>query len=292
MRITCPYLATYLHASCNVIDNNAGGGIPGQNAGADAAPDGLTIGSINALSDIELFLNGTPGLTFNLRAEPLLPSFPNLSTDEIATPGSGLTSFKQLVDSRVPVTSLEIANSSVGLLARLLYGAHKIPVKFISGYSGSAALAQGFVRGDGQSTFFSFAPIQSLIEARQAVPLIQTSPAIKGEGGYSIMRKVPTIEQFAATNPPKTKDGKAELAAIETIDKLGTIWFVPQDTPAKLYEALSAAAQFALTRSGLQKQAINDGLIPGVLSPKAMKSALDAAINSQSQLKTWLSVYK
>lgn len=283
-----PYIGAYLHCTVNVVYNVGAGGLLAQNIAATSAPNGLTLGTLNPVGDIGLFVNNTPGLEFNLRTLPLLPSLPPSNTVIVTTPASGITSFKQMVDSSAPISELATVNSTVGVQSQLLYGAYKIPNHFIYGYVNAAALVTGITRGDGEATIQAFTVFQSLIIGHQVNVVLQSAPPLKGEDGYSIVRKVPTLEEFAATDPPKTKDGKAELAMLENLQSLGSTYFLPPGTPAKLQAALAAAIEFAATRGGAKTALLNVGLGSGYILPGVIKKHIASIIAQQPKLTSWL----
>ena len=287
-RSIAPYLAAYLHCSVNVDDVSGGGTIPGQNISAAQPPNGLTIGELNPVGDIADFINNTPGLGFNLRAMPLLPTLPAASLVLAATPASGITSIQQLIDEKDPVTVIAEAGGSGVVYEQLFFGSYNIPNKFIYGYASGAAAIAGFSRGDAETAGQAFANFESLILTHRAIPLYQTNAPLQGQAGYAIMKNVPTIAQVATRYRPKNKSGEAELALLQKASALGTLFDVPVGTPEKFQSALSAAMIFAETRGGAIQTMIANGLASGTVSAKVEKDNISYLLNHQAQLKDYL----
>ena len=290
-RTLAPYIGAYLHASVTVTDISGGGTIPGQNAGADATPNGLTIGMLNVAGDVGNFIHNTPGLNFNLRSIPLLPSLVAASTVMVNTPAAvkaGLNSLTSMVRSKTPISVLAESNSTVGVEMQLLYGAYKIPAHFIYGYSSGAATLAGFARGDGQTTMQGFAVFQPDIVGGVAVPIFQSTAAVQGVNGYAIMRKVPVLSQYVAANPPKTNNAKAELQVLQSFLNLGPLFSSQVGTPAKYQAALAAAINFAASRGGVKAALIKNGDNVGVVQPSVLKKEIGGLISQQGNLSTWL----
>lgn len=287
-RTLAPYIAAYLHCTVNVTNVVGGGTIPGQNLAEAQPPNGLTIGSVNVIGDIGDFVTNTPGLAFNLRSIPLLASTPASNFVVVNTPSSGYASLKQMIGAAAPISVLAEANSTNQVYEQLLFGAFHIPNKFIYGYGSTAALVTGFTRGDGASESASYSNVGALIVGHQAIPVLQSVAASKGEPGFSIMRKVPTLAQFLASNPPKTKDGKIEARMLENLYAVGTAYAVPPGTPAKFQAALNDAIEFASTRGGAESQLASIGDPPGYVLPATIKKSIVAVLAQQQQLTTWL----
>ena len=287
-RILAPYMAAYLHCQVNVQNVPGGGTLTGQNLAAAQPPNGLTIGEAGLGGDIGDFAYNTPGLAFNLRAIPYLASSRVIPTVMVTKPTSGITNFKQVVDSKSPISYLAEAGGTNVVQAQLLFGAYKIPPKFIYGYTSGSAIVAGFVRGDGQVSLQGITTYSPLIAGGQAVPILQFSPPLKGEQGYNILKNVPTLEQFAAKYPPKGTQAKLELQYLEDLLLVGTGYFAPVGTPAKYQAALNDAIEFASTRKGAEAQFVFNGLSPGYVTPTAVRSDVFALVKDQTQLATWL----
>lgn len=176
----------------------------------------------------------------------------------------------------------------MGVEQQLFFGAYKVPNHFVYGYSSAGAEVSGFTRGDAEWFLQAFTVEQSLIIGHQAIPILQTAAPLKGESGYSLVRKVPTLAQFVTSNPPKTKDGKAEIAMLQTLLQLGSAFDVPVGTPAKLVAALNAAIEFAATRGGAKAQLLQVGLAAGWCPGSSLHNGIVAVIKQQAKLGAWL----
>lgn len=288
--ILCPYIGAYLHAKCNVIPVPGGGTITGQNVAEGQPPNGLTIGEVNVTGDVSDFVQHIAGLNFSLRSLPLLASLPPGEWVLVATPQSGFTSFKDVIGSKTPVTVFAEEGSAITIQEQLLIGAYNPPNKFIYGYASGSAIIQGFARGDAELSGNAFSQYESLILPGKAIPLITTPAPRKGQIGYAIMRKVPTVAAFAKSDPPKTKSRTAELQEFLTLlNNAGTAFFAPLGTPAKYQAALNAAIEWATTRKGAIAQLETAGLgSGGYIVASTTKRAIQADLKLQPQLAQWL----
>ena len=284
----CPYIAAYLHATCSVETLAGGGTIPGQNAAMTAAPNGLTIGMVQLAGDLGDFFSNTPGIEFSLQAVPILGAIETPPQLLVASPGSGLKTFTQMVESKTPVSVLGQAGGSDQYQIQLMFGGYQILNKFIYGYGGGSAILAGFIRGDGETSWYNVTAYEPLIVEHQAVGLLQSNPAIKGETGYQILKSIPTLAQYAAAHPRKTKESQTEVQMLDTFSLLPTAFGVSVGTPQKLILALRDAFQFASTKGGFQQQMLSSDQAPTYITPETVKSDIKLIIKNQSTIQKWL----
>lgn len=202
-----PLFNAYLGANVNISPFPTGNSIPGQDYLAHALPDGLTIGMLNPLNDIQDILTGVPGINFNpARMAYLVQNGPNASPI-IAGSGSGYTTFGQVVTASKAGT-LKILTQNTGTLntvQRTWMGVLGLHPQYISGYASLSSEVQGLVRGDGPLGLFDLSLACGLLQQGKAVVLATSIVPPVGTNCRKYLTGVPTLKQTEKLYPPKTK---------------------------------------------------------------------------------------
>jgi tripartite-type tricarboxylate transporter receptor subunit TctC len=290
-RLIAPAMGTYLHATVNVENIPPGNTVVGQNTLASAQPNGLTIGWLNAIEDVSFGITGgSSGLTFSPVKEDMIAAPGQNITVWVSDPSSQYTSWKSIVDSKSPVSTLDVTSGTANLYLRALYGAYGVNAKIITGYESSKLLAAGFLRHDAPVAEEEFTVFSDAISAHEARPVLITTAASASDPGTKSLLKVPSIAQMAKEFPPKTATERAALAEVVALVNLpGNILSAPKGTPAGEVAALEAAAKYALTRSSVEQQADTEGLTPGYTSGAACQAGYKAAQAHINVLKPFMS---
>jgi tripartite-type tricarboxylate transporter receptor subunit TctC len=290
-RLIAPAMSTYLHATVNVENIPPGNTVVGQNTLASSAPNGLTIGWLNAIEDVSFSITGgSSGLNFNPVKEDMIAAPGQNISVWVTDPSSSYTSWKSIVDSRTPVGTLDVTSGTADLYLRAIYGAYGVNAKIITGYESSKLLAAGFLRHDAPVAEEEFTVFSDAISAHEARPVLITTPASASDPGTKSLLKVPTIADVAKDDPPKTAKEKAALQEVISLVNLpGNILTAPRGTPAGELAALEAAAHYALNSSSVKAQAATEGLTPGYFSGQACLLGYKSALTHIDLLKPYMS---
>jgi tripartite-type tricarboxylate transporter receptor subunit TctC len=290
-RLIAPEMGTYLHATVNVENIPPGNTVVGQNTLASSAPNGLTIGWLNAIEDVSFNITaGSSGLNFNPVKEDMIAAPGQNITVWVTDPSSSYTSWKSIVKSKTPVDTLDVTSGTADLYLRAVYGAYGVNAKIITGYESSKLLAAGFLRHDAPVAEEEFTVFADAISTHEARPVLITTPPLASDPGTKSLLKVPTIAEVAKDDPPKTAKERAALQEIVALVTLpGNILAAPKGTPAGELAALDAAAQYALTRSAVKSQAATEGLTPGYFSGQACLAGYKSALTHIDLLKPYMS---
>ncbi len=288
-RILAPALATYLHATVNVVDY--ANSIQGQDAAGNATPNGLTIGELNMAGAIDAFATGQPYTNFPIKTATYLGGLLTIEDDVVVTPSSGITSFKQLVADPNAVGVLDSPTSFTDLNLRVLTGAYGIKSNFITGYANNPAILTGFLRGDGQFTMMGNSTVGTAIAAHNAVPIALTDPPQKGMQYYAQLEhsKAPSYAKLLATDPPKTAAGVAALKELVQITQSPVeVWFVPSGTPANVALALQRAIHSILAQPGVKKALIGQGFYTNYFDSAQVSADTAKSLRNISKLSQYL----
>ncbi|HVB04979.1 MAG TPA: hypothetical protein VNF07_01860 [Acidimicrobiales bacterium] len=272
-RDLAPYFSSYLHATVNVEDISSGATIPGQNFAEAAAPNGLTIGEINAVGDAANVLTHTLGINFNPARVAYIASYGPSPLVLLATPASGITSFAQVKNATTPYRALTQATGTGPTITRSIMGVLHAPVNWLTGYANAGQQVAGFQRGDGQLAWVTLGVGGPLIQGGAAKVIAATSKAPKGMAYGRLIANVPTTADLLKQYPAKNRSERAAYAAVALIDQMAAVLpiFTQTGVDATRVDALRAAAKWAFQQSSLRTELLNQGQNDQYADPVAAK---------------------
>jgi tripartite-type tricarboxylate transporter receptor subunit TctC len=268
-------LASYLHATVNIVDYPTGDSIPGQNAAAGAAPNGLTVGEVGPQGNLIDDITNTPNIDFSMQKIEMIGSPHAPESIWYAGPGSGITKITQVMKSKTTLSALDLSTGWSDVLTRVFFGIYGADVDVIPGYENTGDLVEGILRGDGQLMVTSLTAALSAAQGGQVKPLLQATAPGQGTPLYATMKKIPTITTYAASHKPTTPAGRAgmkELIAMAAAPFIS--FFVPGGTPEKYVVALTDAFRSVMAQQGPKNYLLSAGLPVGWISPKVSESDL------------------
>jgi tripartite-type tricarboxylate transporter receptor subunit TctC len=296
VRALAPYLGTYLHAAVRVESIPAGNTIGGQNAAAAARPDGLTLGYLNTLNDLEHVVTNTPGLSFNVEDVNIVLGAVQTSYTWVVSTSpkcSNITNWETFLKAGTesePVLEITEANGSTTGLAKLgliVFGGN---TRLISGYSTEAQLNQGFFRGDGCVIMTSANSIGPLVQGGKGLPIAITGPVDPRSAYAKSYEHVPTVAQLVETDARfvQTDEQKSAAKALEALSTgLGGGAFLPKGTPTERVLAMRAAAKWAAHNPEWIQEVRKHGNNPGYVSPEEARAAY---LNALEAIKPFASL--
>ena len=265
-RLVAPELASYLHATVNVSNIPAGNTVAGQDFVAHAAPDGLTVGWMNAGPDIENTVLNLPALNFNPLREAFLGATAPGQTAIVVlnTPAcSQWTNFDSLISASSSSNQIGEVLQTTGtgtffqLMVNTAFGIHFKP---ITGYQSTAAQSQGFQRGDGCLSEFPAATADPLVKGGKARAIMLSVPLQAGAAIAPDFAGVPTLAQEYAKKTILAS--KSRTSAFQTLSDVAAstrIFFAPAATQTPERDALEAAFQAAMKNPTLISMAQAEG---------------------------------
>ncbi|HEV2361462.1 MAG TPA: hypothetical protein VGS21_07155, partial [Acidimicrobiales bacterium] len=171
-RAVAPVLAVLLHCNVVVQDDPTGAGISSQDDVYASKPNGLTIGSFSGDQDVTDQAEKIAGVNFPLKKVIQLGGA-GQPESLIVSSSSGPSTIQQFLTTTTPTKVLQTTGSSFSIVVNMLIAAyHDVPAQVVYGYSSSANLVQGFERGDGPVMGTAEHPMQSLLQAGVARPLL------------------------------------------------------------------------------------------------------------------------
>jgi hypothetical protein len=279
-RAVAPYMASYLHATVDVTNDSSSDTLAGQDLFAASPADGLTIGMLNAGTDIESIVTGTPGVNFNPKSTQFLGGNPvagGSGFECLAT--SGFANFEQVVHSSTPVSEAVVSSGTQTLDLDLINAAFGIKTKIIGGYANTAAEEQGEERGDGNCGVLSistpgFGPYMA---AGKANLLLQTHAADPKVAFYAQTTKAASLQSEMTANPATTNSERLARAALVQVTAVGVghEFNAPANTPAAEVTALRAALKYALQNPKCQAVLLAAGQPTGWVSGTRASQSYD-----------------
>lgn len=269
-----PNLAAFLGATVNIVSYTTGNTIPGQDTLAHAAPDGLSIGLLNPLSDISLIATNTPGLNFNPGRLVFLSQSGPSSSPLLTTPGSGYTSFSQLFAASKNGT-LKMMTQTTGTAntqLRLWMAALGIKPQWITGYSSLALEVTGFLRHDGPLAAISLSNSCQPMIAGQMVALAINIVPTPGTNCRKFLTAIPTFKSLEKQYPPKTREAKRLWETLNALDLASGTPVVTQTAVANTkIAALRAAIKWTYAQANFKTSVFAFGLSTAYLDPVKAK---------------------
>jgi tripartite-type tricarboxylate transporter receptor subunit TctC len=283
--ILAPALGKYLHATVNIVSIPAGGTIAGQDQAAAAAPDGLTIGVINASTDVANEATDQPDVNFDMQKEELIAGLPINPEVFVVQPSSPYKTWQD-VASAAGLKSVAVTGSNE-VLEKGIYTGYGVGAQLVAGYEAPPDEVAGFLRGDAVLGANSVPTFASAIAAGKARALLLTGPVLPGMSGYAQLKSVPTLAAVAADDPPKTAAQGQAIKAMEVLfgqTAVNQVYFCPPGTPASLVTALSAAFKAITAEPAVKKAFIADNLTPGFLSQAQATAAVKSDVAEESAI--------
>lgn len=282
-RALAPGLAQELDATVNVTNVAGAGTVEGSNELWSAAPNGLTLGFVSVGGDIASLVEHQPGQNFNMRKFSWIGQ-PGNSPDVLCVqPKSDYKLFTEMLHAKNPISVDDIRNGVGDMLNRVVFGAFHIPHTFITGYTGTSSLKQGFLAGDGTSMLENIPTLLPLLQAGQATPILLTAePAPVPRDLRDAVKNVPTLAQELSSS--KVKLTKSERAAVDEAISLAGLAYdfsAPPGMSKSMLETLRTAFEKALKLPVVKAQALKESEplqpISGVQLNKDVTTALRGA---------------
>ena len=276
-RIVAPVMASYLHATVNVTNDAPANTIAGQDLFEASPPDGLTIGMLNAGSDIEDIVTGSPGVNFNPQKTQFLGgNNPNAGQGFECLTSSGISNFGKVVHATSPVSEVIVSTGTQTLMLDLENAAFHINARVVGGYSNTSSEVQGQIRGDGQCSVMGistsgFGPFLAAGKAKLLLDVFTPNPATAFySASTSAMTLATAYKTFKATSRTESL-ARTALSAVSGTG-VGHEFNAPAKTPAAEVAALRAAVQSALTNITVEDKLLAAGQQNGwVTGPRALQ---------------------
>lgn len=276
------YLAAYLGATVNIVSYTTGNTIPGQDALAHAAPDGLSIGLLNPLNDIADILTNVPGISFNPARLAYLAQAGVSGSPLVALAGSGYTTFAQVVAAGQAGT-LKILTQNTGTtntILRTWMGVMGLKPQWITGYSKLADETTGLLRGDGPMADIDLSLSCSILQAGKVIALATNVVPPVGTNCRKYLAAVPTLKQLEAKYPPKTKKLKTQWATLLSLLSItGNPTVTQTSVSGYKINTLRAALKWVYAQPGFRSEMLQFGLNPTYVNPVQAKQSYITALN-------------
>jgi tripartite-type tricarboxylate transporter receptor subunit TctC len=282
-RTIAPGLAQVLHATVNVTNNAGAGTIAGTNQLWSSAPNGLTIGEAAVGGDIASLVEKQPGQNFNLRKFQWLGQIGNSPDVLVVQPNSPYKLFTELLHSKATVAVDDVRNGVGDLLDRVIFGAFNIKHTFITGYTSTGSLKQGFLAGDGTALIENIPTLMPMLESQQGRALLVTAkPAALPRAIPHAVKGVPTLAQeLSSAKVHLTKKESAAVTEAVSLASLAYDFAAPPGTPKKIVQTLRTAFLDAIKLPVVKSQALKEIVplqpIPGQKLNKDIATALGQA---------------
>lgn len=289
-RAIAPGVGAYLGASAVVGDTPSGAGISGTNTAAAAAPNGLTVGYLNLNQAIADQAQNVPGVNFPLSKIETVGGVKGTVSVLVSNASTGPKTIEAFLTTKTPIAVLQTLGSSFSTLVKMIIAAyHVVPAHIVTGYSSSANLTSGFVRGDGPVTGTSSSTLGSYVANGFAIPLLMSRPVQPGVIDYQYFKNVPTPATLLKKFPPKTKAGIAVMKALIAYENGSVSWMImPRHTPSDEQAAMSAAMAYSWAVPATEALIAAGGTPPGLVPASEGPAYIAKGIASEKTLAKFL----
>jgi len=281
-------LEKYLGATVH-IEYVPGDNTIGEDKVGTAAPNGLTIGELSLPVALNNIYANTGALTFNVFNASYVGATYTSPFIVVACPGSGITSFSQVVHSTKQISLLDIATGPDNELEHILMAAYNVKHKYITGYT-SATYGEGCLRGDGDIMVTT--PTEVLNASSTAldpgVKLLLETDLTPSSSSLTFLNGGPTLAQFAKQDPPTTAEGQQALSLalstyVDADPQFAT--FGPAGIPANRLLALTDAMRAVTGQALVQAAFVKAALVPGFVAPAAISTYLSDSTKYKSLIE-------
>src|SRR6185437_9548404 len=169
-------------ATVDVVNIPQANTVTGQDQTESATADGLTVGWLNTVGDIQETATKTPGLNFNPERVAFIGSTAPNTTVWVVSSNAGacpLRTWQALEKQTTPSSPVTLISQTqgtsftFGMLSRFAFG---ISERVITGYPNTASIVAGFVRGDGCTALLGLSSAGPLLQAGKADVLAFDNP--------------------------------------------------------------------------------------------------------------------
>lgn len=271
------------------IEYVTGADVVGQDRVWTSAPNGLTVGALTVISDLNNTFAKNEALSFSLKdAEASIVgatySQPGIF---VACGHSSVTSFADVLGGGSgKLTWVDVTTGGMNLAVHLLMAAYPVSHEYLNGYTSSTETV-ACERGDGNVAGY---PVGNFLDSNGTAldagltGLLLTDSMPSSSPAAGLNASVPTLEKFAQEHPPATADGKKALQLLETYFATSAPEFAlfgPKGIPQDRLDALSAAMKAAMAEPSVQKQLAAAGIPPGYVDPAGVQTYLNTMISNQ-----------
>ncbi len=285
-RLIAPGLSAALGATVNVENVNGGGTVVGTNQMAAAAPDGLTLGMVNTGGDLASLVEKKPGQNFDL-AKLSYVGQPGTSPSVFLTsPKSGITSFSQLMTVKTPIKVVDVRNGTGDMFNRVVLGAFNIPHTFITGFTSTSTLKQGFLAGDGQYLFENLPPMRSMLDSGQAKALLVTFTPTLASLQSSVRGAVTLSNALSSVSL-----GASQSAAVKEALALGGLTYDlagPAGIPTARLDLLRQALAKVVAERSTIAQASKEGVPLNFVDGATVQSEVVSAVKNAQLIAAYV----
>lgn len=285
-RLIAPGLASVLGATVNVENVDGGGTVVGTNQMAAASPNGLTLGMVNVGGDLASLVEHKTGQNFDLSKLSYVGQ-PGTSPSVFFTqPNSGVTSFSQLLSVKAPIKVVDVRNGTGDMLNRVVLGAFNIPHTFITGFTSTGALKQGFLAGDGQYAFENLPPMRSLLDGGQARALLVTFQPTLANLQKSVKGSVTLSTALQSANLSSTQS-----AAVKEALSLASLTYIlagPAGIPSDRLTVLRDALKKVIAQQSTISDAAKEGVPLNFKDGATIQSEAVAAVKNASLIDSYV----
>lgn len=280
-----PGLQSYLGATIEETRITTGNSIPGQDAIASAASNGLTIGLLNPLNDASLILEKQPGINFNPARMAYLSGTAALPMALQVLPGKGYSNFASWLvaaksGSMKMVTQATGSENTVFRALAAALGAVKSSTSpaWVTGYTSLTNEITGYLRDDAPVGYLNLSNTCNLLQSSQSIAIMVNSVPQVGTDCRKYLTNVPTIASLAKKYG-KTSAEKNLFATVETLNSLTGNPTVTQTSVAGYkIDALRAALKWVYAQSSFKSAMLYDGLSPQYVDPVVAKTLYEDAV--------------
>lgn len=284
-RMVAPYMAANLGLkSVRVVNRPGGGGLIGSNQIYSAAPDGLTIGDINAPGDYFAQIARAPGVHFKLQNFGWIGRPDDDPAAIAAHPDSAFHSIDDLMklSPEHPVKVLATGKGSNEYnAAYITLRAFHVPFRMVAAFKGSHAVIAGFVAHEGDLMPMAVSHMVRLGQHARVILTLTKAPS-------SQLPHVPTVLEKARELglPATTRDTLAQLVSVMS---LGHTFVAPPGVPADRLAALRHAFAAAFHNPDFLKKAKAAGMSVGYVPGAEIERMVNASLQHKAEFIRLLS---
>jgi len=280
-------MAAQLHATIN-IEYVTGADVVGQDQVWHAQPDGLTIGALTVISDINNSFTKNEALAFSLTDAAKTSVGASYSSPGIfvSCNDPSIKNFAQLLSGKTQLKWVDVTTGGMNLSVHLLMTAYPVPHTYLNGYTSSTATV-GCERGDGNASGY---PVGNFLDSSgtKLIPslngLLLTDSMPSSSPAVALNNSVPTLKAFAEQHPPKTSEAQKALSLLETYYSTQAPQFAvfgPPGIPQDRMDALSAALKAAMAEPQVQASLAKVGIPAGYVGPGGIQAYINTMVSSQ-----------
>jgi len=278
----------YLGATINMTFSSAAPIVSEDQVGT-APPDGLTIGELSLGGALLAVYSGAGTPSFDLTQASFMGAVVQVPDLLVACANSPIKTLDDLASGKYPVSMVSQKLGQNGLVANYLLNIFDVQNPTWNFYSNTADQTTGCARGDGNLNVGNAVNSTDAAGTNMTpgITPLMVLGSVEGFPSENALKDVPTLEEWAAENPPKTAKGKQALELLQamfTENSPSWVVFGPPGMDDGYRQFIADAMRSAMADPEVKEKFIAATTPTQYVTPEDVKASITAQLGDNTDV--------